>query len=172
MKLNPGFVLLTCVLLLSAPIALAQPSAAQAAAELRGQLTEVQAHEAELKARLLQLDEDLKPENIEKSLAGIGSTKPEELREYRRKQLSAEKASVQNQLDQLTARRVRLEAAIQKADNMAYQQSAEGTSTSLNQMGFTSFLLGSRLRVVMLVALLAVVGIVGVTSLLRRQNKL
>ncbi len=171
MKLKSSLVLSLCILLLSAPAILAQnTNAAQTAAELRAQLNEVLAKETELKARSQQLDEDLKPENIERSLAGVGSTKPEELRELRRKQLTIEKTSVANQLEQLAARRARLEAAIQRADNLAYQQSAEGTS--LNQMGFTSFLFGSRLRVVALVGLLAVLGIVGVTSFLRRQNKI
>jgi hypothetical protein len=169
MKLILGILLFSCLVLVAAPPLLAQ-SAAQAAADLRAQLSEVQAKEADLKARLIQLDEDLKPENIERSLAGVGSTKPEELREFRRKQLTTEKTNVQNQLEQLAARRARLEVAIQKADNLAYQQSADGT-TSFNQMGLTSFLFGSRLRVVTLIALVAMVGIAGVMTLLRRQNK-
>src|SRR5256885_6675753 len=63
-------------------------SAAQRVEELRAQLLDVQAKETELQARARQLDEDLKPENIERSLAGIGSTRPEELRESRRRQLT------------------------------------------------------------------------------------
>src|SRR6266850_1020011 len=51
---------------------------AEAAADLRARLVEVQAREAERHTRLNQLDEALKPENIERSLAGIGSTRPEE----------------------------------------------------------------------------------------------
>ena len=170
MKLNPRFLLPLCLILLSAPVVAQKNNAAQTAAELRTQLTEVQAKETELKARLQQLDEDLKPENIERSLAGVGSTKPEDLRELRRKQLTIEKTSVMNQLEQLAAGRARLEAAIQRADNLAYQQSAE--EASLNQMGFTSVLVGSRLRVVTLVGVFAVLGLIGVTSLLRRQSKL
>ena len=63
-------------------------SAAQNADNLRLQLLDVQAKEAELQERARQLDENLKPENIERSLAGVGSTKPEELRELRRRQLT------------------------------------------------------------------------------------
>jgi hypothetical protein len=47
---------------------LAQESAQQRAANLRAQLTETQAKQAELQTRLQQLQEDLKPENIERSL--------------------------------------------------------------------------------------------------------
>ena len=65
--------------------------AAQAADKLRLQLLDTQAKEAELQARERQLDEDLKPENIERSLAGIGSTKPEDLRELRRHERERER---------------------------------------------------------------------------------
>lgn len=108
-------------------------SAAQSVAELRAQLTDVQARESELQARARQLDEDLKPENIERSLAGVGSTKPEELREHRRRQLTIERNGVRNQLNLLATSRERLEAAIRTAEGAAYQESAEGFATPLNQ---------------------------------------
>src|SRR5687767_15095709 len=72
--------------------------AAQAADNLRLQLIDIQAKESELLARARKLEEDVKPENIERSLAGIGSTKPEELREFRRRQISIELESVRNKL--------------------------------------------------------------------------
>jgi hypothetical protein len=170
MKLTAFFLFLVLIAA-SAQAAFAQNSnAAQTAADLRNQLNDVQAKQTELKGRLQQLDEDIKPENIERSLAGIGSTKPEELREQRRKQLSIERASVQNQIEALAARQARLEAAIQKADNLAYQESAQGTQ--LNTMGFAGVFTGSRLRLVAVVGLLAILGIAGVTTLLRRQNKI
>ena len=53
---------------------------------LRAQLVDLQTKETELQMRARQLEEELKPENIERSLAGFGSTKPEELREQRRRQ--------------------------------------------------------------------------------------
>lgn len=46
-------------------------TAAESAEKLRAQLLEVQTREAELNARAQQLDEQLKPENIERSLAGL-----------------------------------------------------------------------------------------------------
>src|SRR5215210_5167835 len=44
-------------------------SAAESVDKLRAQLLDVQAKEEELRARAQQLDESLKPENIERSLA-------------------------------------------------------------------------------------------------------
>ncbi len=69
----------------------AQESAQERAANLRAQLIDTEAKQAELQMRLQQLAEDLKPENIERSLAGVGSTHPEDLREARRRQLEIQK---------------------------------------------------------------------------------
>ncbi len=114
-----------------------QTNAQERAANLRAQLVEAQARQAELQNRLQQLDEDLKPENIEHSFAGVGSVHPEELRETRRRQLEIEKRGVQSQLDVLAASRIRLEAAIARADAESYQQSAgpaPNTVTTTNNM--------------------------------------
>ncbi len=107
--------------------------AAESVAALRAQFTNVQARETELQARARQLDEDLKPENIERSLAGVGSTKPEELRELQRRQLTIERESVRTQLNLLATSRERLESAIRRAEGFAYQQSAEGFATPQNK---------------------------------------
>jgi hypothetical protein len=88
------------------------------------QLLEVQARESDLRARLQELDESIKPENIERSLAGVGSTRPEELREARRRQLSIQRDGVVAQLQTLETSRTRLETAIANAEALAYQQSA------------------------------------------------
>jgi chromosome segregation ATPase len=102
----------------------AQSTIQDSAAGLRARLFEVQEKQAELEARLSQLDEQLKPENIEFALAGVGTTHPEVLREQRRRQLETEKNNVRSQLDQLTASRTRLEAAILRADGASYQVNA------------------------------------------------
>ncbi len=93
--------------LLVAP-AMAQSGAQERAANLRAQLTDLQAQQADLQSRLAQLDEDIKPENIERSLAGIGSTHPEDLREARRRQLEIQRKGIQSQLDTLATTRDRL----------------------------------------------------------------
>ena len=92
---------------------------------MKSQLLDVQAHEEGLRARLQELDESIKPENIERSLAGVGSTRPEELREARRRQLSIERDGVLAQLKTVETSRARLEAALARAEVAAYQQSAQ-----------------------------------------------
>ena len=87
-------------------------------------MLEVETKQAELQARLQKLEENLKPENIENSLAGIGSTRPEDLRAQRRRQLEIERNGVQTQLNLLATSHTRLEAAIAQADAEAYRQSA------------------------------------------------
>jgi hypothetical protein len=99
----------------------AQETRQERAANLRAQLVEVQAKQSELQNRMKEIEEQIKPENIERSLAGIGSTHPEELREQRRRQLEIERKGLQSQLDTLVASRTRLEAAIATAEAMSYQ---------------------------------------------------
>lgn len=101
-----------------------QNTAQEKAASLRAQLAEVETKQATLQTRLQKLEEDLKPESIEKSLAGVGSTKPEDLREQRRRQLDIERNGVRAQLDLLTTSHTRLETSIASADAQAYRQSA------------------------------------------------
>lgn len=99
-------------------------SAAESVEKLRAQLIEVQTKEQDLRTRLEQLEESLKPENIERSLAGVGSTRPEELRESRRRQLTIERDGVLAQLKTLETGKARLEADLANAEARAYQQSA------------------------------------------------
>ena len=126
MKLCSRFALLIVLILSSLTIAVAQNSIEG----LRSQLSDVQKKETELQARVKQLDEDMRPENLEKFFALQGSTRPEEQREQRRRQLENEKTRVQAQLDQLAQSRVRLETAIATAEAAAYQQSALPSSYS------------------------------------------
>jgi hypothetical protein len=129
MKVKSVLVLLSLVFVFAVN-AYAQESetAAESADRLKLQLLEVQAHEADLRARLQELDESIKPENIERSLAGVGSTRPEELREQRRRQLSIQRDGVLAQLRTLETSRTRLETAVANAEALAYQQSARPAS--------------------------------------------
>ncbi|MBD0371739.1 MAG: hypothetical protein ICV60_12940 [Pyrinomonadaceae bacterium] len=108
-------------------------SAQQSVEALRSQLRDIEAKQGELEARMRQVDEDLRPENIEKSLALTGSTRPEELRAQRRQQLEKEKASLQAQLDQLATSRTRTQAALAAAETASYQQSAGGATNAPSQ---------------------------------------
>jgi chromosome segregation ATPase len=102
-------------------------SAAETADNLRAHLLDLQGKEEPVRARLAELDESIKPENIERSLAGVGSTRPEELRESRRRQLTIQRDGVRAQLQTLETERQRLEAALANAETLAYQQSARPT---------------------------------------------
>lgn len=122
--------LLLVLILLFAVIGYAEePSAAESLEKLRAQLIEVQAKEEALRERAAQLEESIKPENIERSLAGVGSTKPEDLREARRRQLTIERDGVLAQLKLVETSRLRLEKAIAETEVRAYQQSARPAPT-------------------------------------------
>lgn len=90
--------------------------AEQRASSLRTELRDVQAKESDLQAHAEEVDYALKPENIERSIAGFGTTHPEELREQRRRQLESEKERVRKQLAQMAASQAQLEQAIASAD--------------------------------------------------------
>jgi uncharacterized protein YlxW (UPF0749 family) len=161
---------LFAAMLLSATQVFAQEttSAAQNAENLRNQLRDVQMKEGELQSRLTELDYDLKPENIERYFAGVGSVHPEELRENRRRQLQFEKDSINRQLQSLGESKIRLETSISRADSLAYQQSALG-STSLMLTRVWSGHKGLVLTgVVMLTAL---VGLFSLVVVLRRRSQ-
>jgi chromosome segregation ATPase len=90
--------------------------AEQRAEQLRAQLMDVQAKIADFEARLEQVEFALRPENIESSTAGYGSTRPEVARETRKKQLESERGRVQAQLKLAETSRSRLEVAVSNAD--------------------------------------------------------
>lgn len=83
---------------------------------LRTQLRDVQEKEGAWQSRLEQLDFSLKPDNIERSVSTYGSTRPEEAREARRRQLEGEKTRARTQIDLLAQSRQRLETAVINAD--------------------------------------------------------
>jgi hypothetical protein len=134
MKLKSSLILLFVLVLGVNVSAQESESAAEQADRLKAQLLEVQGKEDVLRTRLQQLDEAIKPENIERSLAGVGSTRPEELREQRRRQLSIERDGVLAQLQTLETGRMRLESAIANAEAQAYQESARPRPADSNQI--------------------------------------
>lgn len=92
---------------------------------LKQQLLDLELKETRLRMRLEELDEQLKPESIERELAGIGSVHPEELREHRRKLLTIEQTGIQTQLDLLEDDRARIEATIASAETGASLEDAQ-----------------------------------------------
>lgn len=91
--------------------------AEQRAEQLRMQLVDVQSKIADLESKLEGVEYALKPENIERSLQTFGSTRPEEAREARRRQLESERARLKAQLKILATSQVRLEQSCAHADN-------------------------------------------------------
>jgi chromosome segregation ATPase len=86
------------------------------AESLRAQLRDVLEKSSNLQARVEEIDYAVKPENIERAVGVYGTTRPEELREARRRQLESERTRLQTQLATLETSRVRLELAIATAD--------------------------------------------------------
>jgi len=85
---------------------------------LRKQLIELIEKETAYKIRLTQLEEDMRPENIERSMAVIGTTRTVELRDTRRRALENEKRGVENLLSITSQSRIRLEDDVRQADQM------------------------------------------------------
>ena len=135
-----------------------EQSAAETADQIQLKLLDVQAQEEALKARAQELDEALKPENIERSLAGVGSTRPEELRESRRRQLTIQRDSVLAQLRILETGRQRLETSLAEAKGRAYHESARQVPT---QAFVAQSLVGTRWLIAGAVGLCALAVIAG-----------
>ena len=110
--------------------AYAQETTTKRSVRLRAELADLQSRTNELETRLAQINDDIKPENIERSFAGIGSTKPEDLREARRRQLDIQRKGIQSQLETMATARTRLETAIASTDAEVYRQSAGPTPAS------------------------------------------
>ena len=85
---------------------------------LRKQLIESIEKETAYKSRLAQMDEEVRPENVERSLSGVGTTRTAELREVRRRSLEIEKRGLENLLNLNTQSRARLEEDVKQADSL------------------------------------------------------
>ena len=90
--------------------------AEQRSSQLRGEQREVQAKIGELEVRLEDVEFALKPENVERATSVYGTTRPEEIRAQRKKQLETERERVQRQLEQLRASDAHLTEAIATSD--------------------------------------------------------
>ena len=83
---------------------------------LRKQLIELIEKETAYKGRMAQFDEDLRPENIERSMIGIGGTRTSEMRDTRRRVLENDKKGIENLLNVTVQSRIRLEEDVRQAD--------------------------------------------------------
>jgi hypothetical protein len=88
----------------------------QRAEGLQRELSDIAAKETSLQKRLDEIEPQLRPDRIEQSLAGVGSTRPEENRDAVRTQLSNERRRIQAQLDQFRLNRPLLQSSISTAE--------------------------------------------------------
>jgi hypothetical protein len=91
--------------------------AEQRAEVMRRQLLEMIEKETAYRNRLVQLDEDARPENIDRNLTLVGTTRSTtDLRDLRRRVLDNERKGFENLLNQTAASRSRLEEDLKQAD--------------------------------------------------------
>lgn len=86
------------------------------AESLRKQLFEMEEKENTIKSRLDQIDIDSRSETIDRQVAMMGSLRPEDIRDQRKKSLEAERENLQSLLTQVQTNRQMLETNVQKAD--------------------------------------------------------
>lgn len=92
--------------------------AEQRAEGLRKQLLEWIEKDTELRSRKVQIEEDMRPENIDRALSLIGTTRTLELRDARRRVLENERRGVEGLLEQTNQNRLRLEEDVRQANDM------------------------------------------------------
>ena len=85
---------------------------------LRKQLLELIEKDISYKSRLAQLDEDMRPENIERALSGVGTTRTAELRDVRRRVLEIERRGLESLVNLAAQGRLRLEEDARQADSL------------------------------------------------------
>ncbi|HKR02380.1 MAG TPA: hypothetical protein VJT09_17015 [Pyrinomonadaceae bacterium] len=95
--------------------------AEQRAEVLRKLLLELIEKETAIRSRLVQLEEDMRPESIERAMASMGSTRTVELRDARRRVLENERRGFDSLLSQTAQSRVRLEDDVKQADSLVFR---------------------------------------------------
>lgn len=92
--------------------------AEQRAEMMRRQLIELIEKETAFRMRMAQLDEEMRPDSIERSVGMVGTTRTTELRDTRRRVLDNERRGVEGLLNQAAVSRTRLEEDLKQADAM------------------------------------------------------
>lgn len=83
---------------------------------LQSDLNDIAAKETALNKRLDEIEREQRPDRIERSMAGVGSTRPEQERDAIMTKLSNEKRQIQNQLELLRSTRARTQPMITNAE--------------------------------------------------------
>ncbi|MFL6227769.1 MAG: hypothetical protein ACJ741_03210 [Pyrinomonadaceae bacterium] len=92
---------------------------------LQTQLSDVSEKQANLQSRVEQLDDLMRPENLDRQLATSGSFRPDEARESLRRQYDNEKKRVNAQLEVQNTRRQQLEKSLADATQLADRMRTE-----------------------------------------------
>ncbi len=92
--------------------------AEQRSESLRKQVFEMMEKENAVKTRIDSLAYDLRPEMIERNAAMVGTLRPEEIRDSRKKSLESERTNLQNLLTEIQKTKISLEASLLRADVM------------------------------------------------------
>jgi len=95
--------------------------AEQRAEILRKQLLELIEKETSLRSCLVQIDEDMRPESIERALNPYGTTRTAELRDARRRVLENDRKGFESLLNLTTQSRLRLEDDVKQADLLVFK---------------------------------------------------
>ena len=85
---------------------------------LRKQLFEMVEKENTVKARLDQIEYEIRPEMIERQVQMAGTLRPEEIRDTRRKMLESERNNLQGLLTSIQSNRTNLEGTVYRAEQM------------------------------------------------------
>jgi hypothetical protein len=95
--------------------------AEQRAEIMRKQLLELIEKEMSSRSRLVQIDEEMRPESIERSMTLVGTTRAVELRDVRRRVLENERKGFESLLYQTAQSRLRLEEDVKQADALVFR---------------------------------------------------
>jgi hypothetical protein len=82
---------------------------------LRKQLLELIEKDTSYRSRLAQLEEDSRPESVERVMSGVGTTRTPELRDSRRRALEIEKRGLETLVQVAAQNRPRLEEDVRQA---------------------------------------------------------
>jgi hypothetical protein len=88
---------------------------------LRKLFLELTEKETSVRNRLVQVEEEIRPESIERAMTLVGSTRSVELREVRRRVLENERRGLDSLLNQTAQSRLRLEDDVKQADAMVFR---------------------------------------------------
>ena len=92
--------------------------AEQRAEVLRKSLLELIEKETSVRSRLVQIEEEMRPESIERAMNLVGSTRTAELRDVRRRALEYERRGFESLLNQTAQSRLRLDDDVKQADSL------------------------------------------------------